>query len=256
MKLYSKIHGDSGQPLIIIHGLFGMSDNWNSLGKKFSKYYRVHLVDLRNHGRSPHSVEFDYEVMCKDLIDYIRDNNIQKPILLGHSLGGKVVMKFAFSYPKEVAKLIVCDIAPREYSVDFHEDLLSKIIKVNLDDCEKRSDVEEALINDIPDFRIRSFVLKNLYRDVNIRFAWRFNVKVLIQQISNIKEASFLKGQCDIETLFVRGESSNYINKEDESLIQKHFSNLHFKTINRAGHWVHAENPNDFYSQVFKFCSN
>ena len=85
MKLYSKIYGDSGQPLIIIHGLFGMSDNWNSLGKKFSKYYRVHLVDLRNHGRSPHSVEFDYEVMCKDLIDYIRDNNIQKPILLGHS---------------------------------------------------------------------------------------------------------------------------------------------------------------------------
>ena len=104
MKLYSKIHGDKAQDLIIIHGLFGMSDNWNTLGKKFTKYCKVHLIDLRNHGRSPHSEDFNYDVMCEDLLEYMEDNNIQKPILLGHSLGGKVAIKCAFTYPEKIEK--------------------------------------------------------------------------------------------------------------------------------------------------------
>ena len=256
MKLFAKTYGSGNTDLIIIHGLFGMSDNWSTIAKRLAANFKVHLLDLRNHGRSPHSDVFNYDVLSDDVVEYIYDHNIKKPILLGHSLGGKVTMKLAFSYPEILLKQVIVDISPREYSIDFHKDLLSKIIKVNLDYCEKRSDVEEALSADIPDFRIRSFVLKNLYRDINKTFAWRFNVETLIQQISNIKEASFLNGQCDIETLFIRGGNSNYINKEDEFLIQKHFSNLRIETINGAGHWVHAENPDDFYSQVFKFCSN
>ena len=132
MKLYSKIYGDGSEDLIIIHGLFGMSDNWNSLGKDFSKYYKVHLVDLRNHGRSPHSEQFDYEVMCEDIIQYIEDHNINKSIILGHSLGGKVAMKLAFTYPQKIERLIVADIAPRKYSTDFHKNLLMKLVRLQL----------------------------------------------------------------------------------------------------------------------------
>ena len=110
MELFSKVYGDKGQSLIIIHGLFGMSDNWNSLGKQFSRYYKVHLVDLRNHGRSPHAEEFNYEVMCEDILEYMEANNIDNPIVLGHSLGGKVGMKFAFAYPEKLKRLIVVDL--------------------------------------------------------------------------------------------------------------------------------------------------
>ena len=118
MKLHSKKYGDKGQDLIVIHGLFGMSDNWNTLGKQFSKYCKVHLVDLRNHGRSPHSVEFNYQVMSDDLKEYIEDNNISNPIILGHSLGGKIAIKFAFTHPDKIEKLIVADISPRKYNTD------------------------------------------------------------------------------------------------------------------------------------------
>ena len=114
MRLYSKIYGDSSNDLIIIHGLFGMSDNWNSLGKKFAEHFRVHLIDLRNHGRSPHSALFNYDVMCNDILEYLNENQIQRPILLGHSLGGKVAMKFAFTHHELIEKIIVADIAPRK----------------------------------------------------------------------------------------------------------------------------------------------
>ena len=124
MKLHSKKYGDKGQALIIIHGLFGMSDNWNTLGKKFAKYCKVHLIDLRNHGRSSHSDDFNYEVMCGDILEYVEGNNIINPIILGHSLGGKVAIKFAFTYPNKIEKLIVADISPRRYNTDFHQNLL------------------------------------------------------------------------------------------------------------------------------------
>lgn len=253
MKLFARTYGHAKTDLIIIHGLFGMSDNWNSIAKRFATDFKVHLVDLRNHGRSPHSNLFNYDVLSDDIVEYINDNNIKKPILLGHSLGGKVTMKLAFSYPEMLYKQIIVDISPRQYSIDFHKDLLFKISQVHLDDFTKRSEIEAALIPAIPDVRIRSFVLKNLFRDVDKKFAWRFNIEVLMQKIANIKEANFLQGKCHVETIFIRGENSNYINKEDEFLIQKHFTNLHIQTIKGAGHWVHAENPEDFYSQVLKF---
>ena len=138
MKLYSKIYGDKSQDLIIIHGLFGMSDNWKSLGEQFAKYYKVHLIDLRNHGRSPHDEDFNYDVMCSDLLEYMMDHNIQKPILLGHSLGGKVGMKFAFTYPKKIEKLIVADMAPRRYNTDFVQNLLQSLYNLPLEDFEKK----------------------------------------------------------------------------------------------------------------------
>ena len=165
MKLHSKIHGDKGQDLIIIHGLFGMSDNWNSLGKAFAKYCKVHLVDLRNHGRSPHADDFNYDVMCEDLLEYMEDNNIQTPILLGHSLGGKVAMKFAFTYPKRTERLIVADIAPRRYNARFAQNLLQTVYKLPLVNFENRNEIDRVLSSTYIDKGMRLFLLKNLYRN-------------------------------------------------------------------------------------------
>ena len=151
MKLFSKIYGDGQDHLIIIHGLFGMSDNWNTLGKRFSEHYTVHLVDLRNHGRSPHSDEFNYDLMSSDIMKYISENNIKKPSILGHSLGGKVAMKVAIDHPNIIRKLIVADIAPKKYNTSFHQDLLLKISKINLNLYSKRNDVEKALSYSISD---------------------------------------------------------------------------------------------------------
>ena len=254
MKLFSKIYGDKGQDLIVIHGLFGMSDNWNTLGKRFAKYCKVHLIDLRNHGRSPHAKEFNYDVMCEDVLEYMADNNIANPIILGHSLGGKVAMKFAFRYADKIEKLIVADISAREYNTDFHQKLLSTLYKLPLEDFTKREEVDRALSLFVKDKGIRLFLLKNLYRNKNKEFAWRFNIEVLLEKVSNIQEADFVKGICDIPTYFIRGGTSNYITSEDELIISKHFSDFSIATIDRAGHWLHAEQPEKFYTEVMGFC--
>ncbi len=254
MRLYSKIYGENSQDLIIIHGLFGMSDNWNSLGKKFAEKFRVHLVDLRNHGRSPHSDLFNYDVMCNDVLEYIQLHNIQKPIILGHSLGGKVAMKFAFTYPAKIEKLIVADIAPRKYNSDFMQNILQTLYKLPLEDFKKREEIDNLLSFTYKDKGIRLFLLKNLYRNEQKEFSWRFNIDVLLEKVSNIQEADFVNGICYVPTHFIRGESSNYITLEDELLIQKHFSSFSIATIDGAGHWLHAENPECFYDEVMEYC--
>jgi len=254
MKLHSKIHGDKGPDLIIIHGLFGMSDNWNSLGKKFAKYCKVHLIDLRNHGRSPHAEDFDYDVMCDDVLEYMQDNAITNPIILGHSLGGKVAMKFAFTYPDKIEKLIVADIAPREYNSEFYKNLLATLYKLPLDDFDKREDIDKLLSTTFEDKGMRLFLLKNLYRNENKEFAWRFNIDVLLEKVQNIQDASFVSGKLHVPTHFIRGGNSDYINSADELLIKKHFSDFSICTIEGAGHWLHAENPERFYTEVMGFC--
>lgn len=254
MKLYSKIYGNKGQDLIIIHGLFGMGDNWKSLGKQFAKYYKVHLIDLRNHGKSPHSDDFNYDVMCEDVLEYMEDHNIQKPILLGHSIGGKVAMKLAFIHSEKIEKLIVVDISPRRYNTDFVQNLLQNLYKLPLEDFEKRKEIDSILSSTYKDKGMRLFLLKNLYRKENKEFAWRFNIEVLLEKVSNIQEADFIRGVCAIPTHFIRGGNSNYITTEDELIINKYFSDFSIATIEGARHWLHAENPEKFYTEVMGFC--
>lgn len=254
MKLHSKIYGDKGQDLIVIHGLFGMGDNWNSLGKQFSKYCKVHLIDLRNHGRSPHSADFNYEVMCEDILEYMEDNDISNPIILGHSLGGKLAMKFAFTHPDKIEKLIVADISPRKYNTDFHQNLLRTLYKLPLEDFDKREEIDEVLSSIYEDKGMRLFLLKNLYRNENKEFSWRFNIEVLLEKVSNIQEADFIEGVCSIPTHFLRGGNSDYISSADELIINKHFSDFSIATIDGAGHWLHAEKPEQFYNEVMGFC--
>ena len=254
MKLHSKIYGDKGQDLIVIHGLFGMSDNWNTLGKKFSKYCKVHLIDLRNHGRSPHSTDFNYDVMSEDLLEYMQDNAIVSPIILGHSLGGKVAMKFAFTYPNKIEKLIVADIAPRQYNSDFYKNLLATLYKLPLKDFDKREEIDNLLSFSYTDKGMRLFLLKNLYRNEKKEFAWRFNINVLLEKVQNIQDASFVSGKLNVPTHFIRGSNSDYINSSDEILIKKHFTDFSICTIEGAGHWLHAEKPERFYDEVMGFC--
>ncbi|MAR39120.1 MAG: alpha/beta hydrolase [Flavobacteriales bacterium] len=253
MKLHSKKYGDKGQDLIVIHGLFGMSDNWSTLGRKFSKHFKVHLIDLRNHGRSPHSTEFNYDVMCEDLIEYIEDYNLKKPLVIGHSLGGKVAMKLAFTHAEILEKLLIVDISPRRYNTNFHENLLKILYRLPLEDFERREDIEEILAETFENRGMRLFLMKNLFRNEHNKFGWRFNIDVLLEKVSNIQEAEFINSKCNVPTLFIRGGDSNYVTSEDEIIIKKHFTNFSISTIEGAGHWLHAEKPDLFYDEVIKF---
>ena len=250
--MFSRIYGE-GQAIVIIHGLFGMSDNWNSIGKKISDNYNVHIIDLRNHGRSFHNANFSYDDMSNDLHEYLLHHNIQKPILIGHSLGGKVAMNFSFKNSEKVKGLIIVDIAPKTYNIDFHINILSVLSRVSLFNYSSRDEIDKVLSKDIPELSIRSFLMKNLYRYENKNFKWRFNIEVLRKELSNIKNADFLNGELTLPTIFIKGGNSSYINSNDESLISKHFKNSRISEIVGAGHWVHAEKPDLFYRKVIAF---
>ena len=250
--IFSRIYGE-GRPLIIIHGLFGMSDNWNSIGKKFAEKFNVHIVDLRNHGRSFHSHEFSYSHMSEDIEEYIKYYDLQNPILLGHSLGGKVAMHLCFRNPVLYSKLIVVDIAPKKYSIDFHENILEILTNLSLQDYSNRSEIDNALSSEINDFAIRQFLMKNLYRDEKKEFRWRFNILTLKEKLNNISEIDFSNINIDIPTLFLKGELSNYIVDEDKQIISSFFSNNQIKSIANSGHWIHAEQTELFYKNVMDF---
>ena len=184
----------------------------------------------------------------------MEDNAIVSPIILGHSLGGKVAMKFAFTYPDKIEKLIVVDIAPRQYNTDIHKNLLATLYKLPLQDFDKREEIDSKLSSTYEDKGMRLFLLKNLYRNESKKFAWRFNIEVLLEKVSSIQEADFIRGVCNVPTHFIRGGNSNYITTEDELIISKHFSDFSIATIDGAGHWLHAEKPERFYNEVMGFC--
>ncbi|MDP3312035.1 alpha/beta fold hydrolase [Lutibacter sp.] len=252
--LHSTIIGN-GQPFIILHGYFGMSDNWKSLGIQFAENFEVHLVDQRNHGRSFHTDEFDYELLVEDLYNYINHYKLNKVVLLGHSMGGKVAMLFATTYPEIVDKLIVADISPKFYK-PHHQQILAALNAVNFSIHNSRQKVEEILRIYIKEEEILQFMLKNLYWESKGKLAFRFNLTSLTENNSEVGEALASFSYFDEKTLFLKGENSNYIIKEDEPLIKTHFSNSIIETIKKAGHWLHAENPTQFHKKVLSFLSN
>ena len=242
MNLFSRIYGQ-GDPFIILHGLFVMSDNWNSIGKAISSDFEVHLLDLRNHGRSPHNMQFNYEVMTEDVKKYIKHYSLEKAIILGHSLGGKVAMSLASHYPELLKKMIIIDIAPKEYSVDFHLGILKNLIALNLQEYNSRKAIDLALQNDIRNKGVRLFLMKNLYRNQKQEFEWRFNISVLENQIKNISTVNFISEKIKTPTLFIKGENSDYITAKDYESINHYFPSSSIKVVKDAGHWVHAEQP-------------
>ena len=250
MKLNFKKVGE-GDPIVILHGLFGSLDNWLGLAKKLGEHFEVFIVDARNHGQSPHNSAFNYDVMADDLYEFLMYNNIIDPIVLGHSMGGKTAMQFAMNYPNQLNQLIVVDIAPKAYPVH-HSGILEGMLSLDLDTTNTRKAADEQLSKYVDDLSTRQFLLKNLYWIKKGNLAWRFNLPIINNNIEIIG-----KGLENIEpfgkpTLFIRGEKSNYITKNDFESIANIFPSSKIITMN-TGHWVHAENPSEFLQIVDSF---
>lgn len=256
LQLNYKKQGE-GKPLIILHGLFGSLDNWQTLANRWAENLEVWIIDQRNHGQSPHSDEWNYDVMADDLKDFLEEHNLKDINLLGHSMGGKTVMRFACKYPHLVEKLIVADIGPKSYPVH-HAEIIEALKTVDFSKIDSRSDADEMLKKSIPEMGVRQFLLKNFYwKDVkNKKGAWRFNLDVISEKIEEVGKETFPEAMFSIPTLFLNGEKSNYIKKEDIESIQEKYINSKVFTIPKAGHWLHAEQPDIFHDKVLEFINS
>lgn len=251
MKLNFKKLG-SGQPLLILHGLFGSLDNWMSLAKHWSQQYEVWLIDQRNHGQSPHSEEFNYSAMADDLLEFLEEHSIKDPFIIGHSMGGKTAMEFAVQHPELVKKLMVVDIAPVKYQVH-HYAILEALNSLDLKEIKSRKEAEEKLEKSIDEIGVRLFLLKNLYWKESEKLAWRFNLEVIEKNIIPISEWNISSGKYNGPCLFVKGSNSNYILPSYASQIEEKFPNYELHEIKNAGHWVHAEAPKEFVAAIESF---
>ncbi len=252
IQLHSSIIRE-GIPFLFLHGFLGMGDNWKTLGNKFSEEgYQVHLIDQRNHGRSPHTSEMNYEVMSQDIKDYCDAHNLKDIILLGHSMGGKVAMQIAADFPELIQKLIIVDIAPKYYA-PHHQEILEGLQALENQNLTSRGDAEDFLAEYIPDTGTRLFLLKNLYWKTKEKLSLRLNLDVLQEASNDVGLALADDVVFEKPTLFINGGNSNYITKEDKPLILKHFPNANIKTIEGAGHWVHAEKMPEFFTIVTEF---
>lgn len=252
--LHSKIYGQDqpGTPLLVFHGLFGMLDNWGSFGKEMGEFFPVHLIDLRNHGKSFHSPEMSHDDLAHDILHYMEFHNLNKTNLLGHSLGGKAVMQFAIKYPIKVEKLVVVDISPKAYP-PHHQGILKALESVDFQIQTSRQEVEDLLGDYIPEKSVVLFLAKNLYWTDEKKLNWRFNLKTLSEKYTEFVSNAIKFGVFTGETLFLSGEKSNYILPQDEFQIKQQFPNSSVVTIKNAGHWVQAENPLDFNAAVLEF---
>jgi esterase len=252
MQLFYRMVGQ-GPPIVILHGLFGSCDNWLTMGKNIADLgYTVYMIDQRNHGRSPHDSMFDYTQMAADLQAFISDNNIEKPILVGHSMGGKTVMQYALNYPDTFSKLVVIDIAPKFYPVH-HYDILQGLNTMPLATLQSRQEADDFLAKFEPKLSVRQFLLKNLYRNDSGAFDWRINLPVITKNIHEIGEEVTGDEAVTQPTLFMRGEWSSYIQDTDWEYIQRVFPNAILDTIAAADHWVQAEQPAAFLESLQKF---
>ncbi len=253
MKLNYKKLGE-GEPLVILHGLFGMLDNWFTLGKRFAEDFTVYLIDLRNHGQSPQSNIWNYNVMSDDLLEFFDEHNLSKANIIGHSMGGKTAMCFAGEHPERVKKLVVVDIAPRFYPIH-HDTILEALLSIDLANLKSRNEADELLSGYISDFGTKQFLLKNLARkeNDNTKFEWRFNLPMIAENIHEVGVET-TKGSTE-PALFISGKKSDYIRPSDEEEIKKLYPNSEIISIT-SGHWVHTEKPEEFYTAVINFLKN
>lgn len=250
--LHSNIIG-KGTPIIILHGFLGMSDNWKSIGTKYAEEgYEAHLIDLRNHGKSFHSDIFNYEVMAADIQHYMAYHHISEAIALGHSMGGKVAMQFACIHPRMVSKLLVADIAPKFYP-PHHQDIIDALNAIDIQGITSRKEAEDRLSEHLRSITIRQFLLKNLYWADKGVLDFRFNLKVLSHSMEEIGENIETLDSYTGPVLFLRGDRSEYISESDLPEIKKHFPKAELVTIEKAGHWLHAENPSQFFEKSISF---
>jgi esterase len=252
MRLAYKKTGN-GQPLVILHGLFGMSDNWMTIGKNLADDFTVYLVDQRNHGQSPHAAEFSYPVLAEDLYDFCTQHHLNGFHLLGHSMGGKTALLYAEKYPQTIHKLIVADMALRAYDHPHFRSFLKALLSVDPDVIKSRADADALLAEKIPQPRIRQFLLKNLHWTSKNQFKWRINLQSIAQNLDYIMGRIDIKSPFPGPVLFLRGDQSDYINDPDIKEIMSIFPQAEISTITGAGHWLHAEKPDQFLEIIWQF---
>lgn len=266
MHLFYRVEG-TGKPVVIVHGLYGSSDNWLTVAKKLSSEYQVFMIDQRNHGRSPNSEEHSYEAMKNDLAEFFDQQAIEKAIVMGHSMGGKTAMSFAADYPERIEKLIVIDIAPKDYFLlddesqyFLHKNILRAMLEIDFSKVESRKQVEDFLNERVDNAQIVQFLLKNVHRNKeNHQFEWRLNVPVLydnLDEIINGVNTHWFDDRLPIynyPVLFIKGANSNYILPEDYASIRRIYPEAEIIEIQDAGHWLHAEQPQLFMNVVWSF---
>lgn len=252
MKLFFRELGQ-GEPIIILHGLFGSSDNWLTQAKIFAAAYKVYSVDQRNHGQSPHSDDFDYQSMVADLNEFIEDHQIQHPVILGHSMGGKAAMNFALAHPDKLSKLIIVDIAPRPYNLE-HYTIVEGLKAVPAESLGSRNEADEILSQHVREPDVRQFLLKNLQRKSTGGFSWKINLPIISQKLSNVGLDLQFSGQFKKPTLFVRGAKSKYVLDSDWKRISEIFPAAQLETMD-TGHWVQAEKPQEFSETIMHWLS-
>ncbi len=253
--LHSRIIGE-GKPLIILHGFLGSSDNWKSIGNRYAENgYQVHLVDQRNHGKSFWTDAFSYALMADDLKRYLQYHKLDNIVLLGHSMGGKTAMLFACLHPQQVEKLLVADIAPKYYP-PHHQVIINALLSIPRDTLESRVQADAILAGKIEDPGLRQFLLKSLRWADKDRLDFRFNLDVLQYKLEAVGEALGPEAVFENPTIFLAGNSSDYITEEDLELIHTHFPAARLVTIEKAGHWLHAENPGQFIRKSLNFITS
>ena len=264
MQLNFKSLGQ-GPPLVMLHGLFGSLDNWLGVATNLAQHFQLFLLDLRNHGASPHNPEMNYPALAADLAEFFDAQKLEAANLLGHSLGGKVAMQFAFHFPARVEKLIVVDVDPRAYPHE-HDTIFAALLALDLRKFQSRKDVEDALAPAIPDLALRRFLLKNLRyasgsalaasKPGEDGFEWRIPLHAIFENYPKLCRALIAKEPFTRPALFIRGGQSPYINDADFPLIHQFFPGAKIETIPRAGHWLHADAPDEFVSLVSEFLND
>lgn len=248
--LHALVIGEGDKDLLILHGFLGMGDNWKTHAKHWAEQgLRVHLIDQRNHGRSFWSKDFSYEFMAEDLFNYYHTSGIEKATVLGHSMGGKVAMLFACLYPEKVTQLIVADIAPKAYP-PHHQQILNGLASLDFNQITSRKAADEELAKYVKEAVTRQFLLKNIYRITPTQLGLRLNIDVLKYVSDQIGTSLSQEMQYSGKTLFLKGANSGYIETGDELLLRHHFPQNTLVTIEKAGHWLHAENPTAFSQAI------
>lgn len=252
MLLNYKKYGENGTPVFILHGIFGMLDNWHNIARELSINHIVYTIDARNHGQSPHSDEMSFQLMSEDLITLADALNISQFILVGHSMGGKTAMWAAHQFENRLLKLVVVDIAPKTYKKG-HLPYFEALKSIDWSKLETRKEIDEALQKYESNIGVRLFLAKNIERNAEGKFELKCNIIGIENAYDEVISELTFHHQMNIETLFLSGANSNYIQEEDKAKILKYFPNAQFSSVSNAGHWVHAENPKEFLEKLMAF---
>lgn len=249
LELFSKQQGQ-GEPIILLHGLFGSMSNLGILGRALSDTHEVHWLDMRNHGQSPHCNEMDFPSMAADVIHYMDQHQLAHAHILGHSMGGKIAMQIALTYPARVDKLIVVDIAPVAYPPR-HDDVFQGLFAIRLAELTSRQTAESILAEYVTQADVRTFLMKNLTRSAGQGFAWRMNLQAIFDNYDQISQA--LQGEpYRGSAFFIKGNQSAYLDKKYKQTVLDYFPNATLRIVDGAGHWLHAEKPETFNRIVLR----